>query len=66
MTSAEAINTLAAKVCQCGQPKVRRTALSGACFAQLPGPIQRGLWHKIGRGFEAGYERAMEFLRTGK
>ncbi len=62
MTTEAAINALSAKVCRCGQPKPRRTAFCGSCYAQLTDELRRGLWRKIGRGFEAAYEAAVKFL----
>jgi hypothetical protein len=64
MTTAEAINTLNARVCACGAPKVRRTAFCGACYAALPVTAQTALWRKIGRGFEEAYEAAVARLRA--
>lgn len=63
MTRDEAIWTLHSPRCQCGAPKVRRVPFCGQCYDRLTDDLRRGLWPKIGRGFEAGYEAALEFLR---
>jgi hypothetical protein len=50
MTSGEAINILASRVCGCGQPKVRKTAF----------------WRRVGKGFEEAYEAAAGYLWPGR
>jgi hypothetical protein len=63
MTQAEAIKVLNERVCQCGGGKARKTAFCGGCYCQLTQELRDSLWHRIGRGFEDGYEKAVAFLR---
>ncbi len=63
MTTSEAINLLASKVCDCGRPKRRRTAFCPRCYAALPQELKERLWDRIGKGFEAAYEAARAFLK---
>jgi hypothetical protein len=63
MTTAEAVKVLPSRICACGNPKVRKTAFCASCYGLLTHPLQQGLWHRIGKGFEAGYAAALAHLR---
>lgn len=60
----ELVKILRGRVCRCGKAKAPRTAFCGECYHALPANLATGLWKRIGRGFEAAYAAAEEWLRA--
>jgi len=63
MTAPESIKILGSRTCQCGRPKLRRVPLCGVCYNALTQDLREGTWARIGRGFEVGYQAAVDWLK---
>ena len=48
--------------CQCGRAKKPNHAFCYHCYTSLPRHMQQDLWQPFGRGFEAAYEEAVQWL----
>ena len=46
----------------CGKAKERRRAFCLNCYLWLPSVMQRGLWRRIGSGFEEAYACAVKWM----
>jgi len=52
------VTQLRSTECQCGSKKQRGMAFCYRCWMQLPEDARRGLYSKVGNGFEAAYNAA--------
>lgn len=48
--------------CRCGFPKVPARTFCGPCYWALPRGLQKGLYKKLGRGYETAYAGAAAYL----
>lgn len=48
--------------CQCGNEKKPGFALCFGCYKRLPVEMQKGLYHRLGKGYEQAYEKAVKWL----
>lgn len=48
--------------CWCGDSKKPGFALCFKCYNRLPVELQKGLYRKLGNGYEQGYEEAVSWL----
>lgn len=55
---------LASNECQCGEKKKPGWALCWSCFQSLPQEVKKGLYQKVGAGFEQAYELAIVELKN--
>lgn len=53
---------LVSEQCQCGQAKQAGKTFCVACWITIPRDIQHALYARIGSGYEAAYEEAIECL----
>jgi len=51
--------------CQCGRVKQRGNSLCSKCYWRLPRAMRRDLYRKMGQGYEAAYDAAVQFLNVG-
>lgn len=58
----QCVDDLASAACRCGRPKQRGFSLCRRCFWRLPRNLRRGLYAKVGEGYEAAYRDAGEYL----
>lgn len=49
--------------CQCGRKKNDNMGLCFICFDSLSPEVKRGLYKKVGHGFEQAYESALKELK---
>jgi hypothetical protein len=54
---------LASNECWCGKRKQGGRAFCFKCYVRLPEDLRAGLYRKLGKGFEAAYEAAYQFLQ---
>jgi len=56
------LEELGSEECQCGRLKKRGRSFCYTCYSSLPQTLKDGLWLPIGRGYEAAYDAAVEWL----
>lgn len=54
---------LRSEKCFCGQKKMPGFTFCGRCYHRLPRWIQKGLFRRMGDGYEQARKRAEEFVR---
>lgn len=59
------IEELRSDACQCGRAKKAGRPFCLPCFRVLPAAVQKGLYRRIGRGYEAARMRADAFFDGG-
>ncbi len=52
--------------CLCGGTKQPRSSVCFGCWGKLPRKIQRGLYQRIGQGYEEAYAAAKNHLESAK
>lgn len=50
----------------CGREKIAKHTVCGCCYRQLPSPLQRSLYRRMGEGYEEAVAVALEFLGADK
>lgn len=53
---------LQSEECQCGRAKKPGRSFCYKCYSSLPRETQRGLYSRIGAGYEEAYEEAVAWL----
>ncbi len=56
------INELKSEECFCERQKKPKRSFCFRCYKALPANIKKGLWSRIGDGYEDAYDEAMNFL----
>ena len=59
------LEALKSNACQCERPKQRGQSLCRKCYWALPAHMRHDLYQKMGAGYEAAYDAAVEFLNAG-
>lgn len=58
------VQELKGSVCRCGAPKNGAHTFCGKCYFALPLNRRQALYQRIGEGYEAAYQEAVDFLRA--
>jgi len=56
------VGELESEGCFCGRNKKSGKAFCYRCFAELPHDMRRALYKRIGDGYEAAYDAAVNYL----
>lgn len=65
MTGVEILRDLAGDTCQCGTAKSRNNSFCIHCWRRLPEKLKKGLYRRLGQGYEEGFLAAREYLGLG-
>jgi hypothetical protein len=63
LTFNECLNDLRSERCRCGEAKSPKQSLCAKCYFLLPNAMRRGLYLRLGKGYEKAYTKALEFLK---
>ena len=57
-----ALFDLNSPTCRCGASKDKGRSTCRKCYYSLPAPMRQALHQRLGKGYEAAYVQALEFL----
>lgn len=57
------LKELRSTTCACEREKAPYRSFCARCFRALPGDLQRGLYRRMGDGYEEAYEAAFRWLQ---
>ena len=57
---------LKSDLCLCGKRKNPRRSFCPYCFRALPDAMKAALYRKVGRGYEAAFQEAVQWLQINR
>lgn len=63
-STTDLLRELAGRNCQCGRIKKARQTFCQRCYFRLPPAMRHALYDRIGEGYEAAYQRAVDYLAS--